>query len=68
MKKEYRELEMELVHFDYGTEVHTCEFVEACPGHGCAEVAVCPHGPVICEFEPPFICKCDGDIIHASTK
>ena len=59
MKKKYQELEMEMVYFDYGTEVHTCEIVEACPEHGCMGDAV------ICEDSIP-ICKCNNDIIHAS--
>ena len=65
MKKEYKELETELVHFDYGTEVNTCEVV------GCSAVECCDKAygicqdDAICEDSIP-ICKCNNDIIHAS--
>ncbi len=67
MKKEYKELETELVHFDYGTEVNTCELVE------CFHEAPCPFG---CRIDGTPICICDNgsvilppckaDIIHVS--
>ena len=63
MKKKYQELEMEMVYFDTGTEVHTCEFVEACPQYKCPEVACLGYG---CRTYLIPICKCDNDIIHAS--
>ena len=57
MKKEYKELETELVHFDYGTEVNTCMEVECChKGYG---ICICDTGSVIL---PP----CREDIIHVS--
>ena len=64
MKKKYQDLEMEMVYFDTGTEVHTCTAVdclavEACPEHGCMGDAD------ICEEDGP-ICRCNNDIIHTS--
>ncbi len=63
MKKEYKELETELVHFDYGTEVNTCEAVECChKAHGiCMEVAIC-----ICHNGSVILPPCRADIIHVS--
>ena len=67
MKKEYKELETELVHFDYGTEVNTCELVgclvHEAPPPGCRidgiPICICDNGSVIL---PP----CRADIIHVS--
>ena len=58
MKREYKGLEMELVYFDTGNEVHTCELIGDCP-----EVACFTFG---CRIDGIPICKCDNDIIHAS--
>ena len=58
MKKNYPKLEMDLVHFDIGTEVHTCDDVGICVEVACRELN--------CRTDGIAVCRCDNDIIHAS--
>ena len=58
MKKKYQELEMEMVYFDTGVEVHTCDEVAICPEVACRELN--------CRTDGIAVCRCDNDIIHAS--